>query len=115
MALTNSAMRYIIYPIKILFKSSKPIPVMLISAVVFGKKYSAAEYVCVGVMVFGIIIFAAEQAGFLKDMFGSSGDDDKSGDDDGASSMMMFGVLMMAGAVVADGFLSNLSANTFAK
>lgn len=106
--LSQSALQYIIYPIKILFKSSKPIPVMLISAFVFGQQYTVGEYVCVTVMVLGIGLFAAEEAGLLK--AGSAPTSTEK-----ATSELWIGIALMSLAVLADGFLSNFSARTFAK
>jgi hypothetical protein len=101
MSLTNSAMLFVTYPIKIMFKSSKPVPVMLISSLVFGKAYHFSEYLCVGIMVFGICVFAGA------DLDGKQ--------TEGAGAGMWIGIAMMLGAVTADGLFSNLSANSFSR
>jgi adenosine 3'-phospho 5'-phosphosulfate transporter B3 len=99
MALTNTALLFINYPIKIMFKSSKPIPVMLISSIVFQQSYNAAEYACVSLMVMGICIFAGADLGEQQE------DQDR----------MWIGIGMMLGALCADGFFSCVSAHTFSK
>ena len=50
------ALRYVIYPIQVLAKSCKPVPVMLMGAVM-GKKYPAKKYVKVALIVSGVGLF----------------------------------------------------------
>ena len=50
------SLRYVIYPIQILAKSCKPIPVMLFGAI-FGEKYPMRKYINVGLIVFGVALF----------------------------------------------------------
>lgn len=50
------ALRYVIYPIQVLAKSCKPVPVMLMGAVM-GKKYPAKKYVKVVLIVGGVCLF----------------------------------------------------------
>jgi len=50
------ALRYVIYPIQVLAKSCKPVPVMLFGALM-GKKYSAKKYVKVVIIVGGVGLF----------------------------------------------------------
>jgi len=50
------ALRYVIYPIQVLAKSCKPVPVMLMGALM-GKKYPAKKYVKVVFIVGGVGLF----------------------------------------------------------
>ncbi|KAL9186784.1 hypothetical protein ACHAXT_010504 [Thalassiosira profunda] len=50
------ALRYVIYPIQVLAKSCKPVPVMLMGALM-GKKYPAKKYVKVVLIVGGVGLF----------------------------------------------------------
>ena len=50
------ALRYVIYPIQVLAKSCKPVPVMLMGALM-GKKYPAKKYVKVILIVGGVCLF----------------------------------------------------------
>lgn len=48
--------RYVIYPIQVLAKSCKPVPVMLIGALM-GKKYDMRKYINVALIVSGVALF----------------------------------------------------------
>ena len=50
------ALRYVIYPIQVLAKSCKPVPVMLMGALM-GKKYPAKKYFKVALIVGGVGLF----------------------------------------------------------
>jgi UDP-galactose transporter B1 len=50
------SLRYVIYPVQILFKSCKPVPVMVFG-VLLGKKYSMQKYVNVAVITAGVALF----------------------------------------------------------
>jgi len=50
------ALRYVIYPIQVLAKSCKPVPVMLMGALM-GKKYPMKKYLKVALIVGGVGLF----------------------------------------------------------
>jgi solute carrier family 35 (UDP-galactose transporter), member B1 len=50
------SLRYVIYPVQVLFKSCKPVPV-LIFGVVLGKKYPIQKYVNVVIITTGVALF----------------------------------------------------------
>jgi UDP-galactose transporter B1 len=50
------SLRYVIYPVQILFKSCKPVPVMLFG-VALGKKYPIRKYVNVAIITIGVALF----------------------------------------------------------
>jgi len=56
--LSYEALKYISFPLMVLAKSSKPIPVMLIGVLQFGKSYSVVKYVSVMLLVVGIGLFS---------------------------------------------------------
>ena len=50
------SLRYVIYPVQVLFKSCKPVPVMLFGTVL-GKKYPMKKYVNVAIITTGVALF----------------------------------------------------------
>lgn len=50
------SLRYVIYPVQVLFKSCKPVPVMIFG-VLFGQKYSIRKYVNVIIITTGVGLF----------------------------------------------------------
>eukprot|EP00538_Stauroneis_constricta_P000574 CAMPEP_0119546728 /NCGR_PEP_ID=MMETSP1352-20130426/1020_1 /TAXON_ID=265584 /ORGANISM="Stauroneis constricta, Strain CCMP1120" /LENGTH=554 /DNA_ID=CAMNT_0007591453 /DNA_START=73 /DNA_END=1737 /DNA_ORIENTATION=+ len=50
------SLRYVIYPIQVLAKSCKPVPVMIFGALM-GKRYPLRKYVNVCLIVFGVALF----------------------------------------------------------
>lgn len=56
------SLRYVIYPIQILAKSCKPIPVMLFG-VIFGQRYPRRKYVNVALIVLGVAMFMGGGSG----------------------------------------------------
>lgn len=60
--LSNLSMRYLNYPAKVLFKSSKVIPTMLFGVVFYGKRYSWKQYLVMFVLVSGLVVFMQADA-----------------------------------------------------
>lgn len=50
------SLRYVIYPVQVLFKSCKPVPVMIFG-VILGKKYPLRKYVNVMIITSGVALF----------------------------------------------------------
>lgn len=50
------SLRYVIYPVQILFKSCKPVPVMAFG-VILGKQYPIRKYVNVAIITIGVALF----------------------------------------------------------
>jgi UDP-galactose transporter B1 len=57
-----ASLKYINFPLMMLTKSSKPIPVMLMGVLFYGKKYPWFKYVSVGLLCGGIAIFSIMQS-----------------------------------------------------
>ena len=57
MYLTNWALNYLNYATRIMFKSSKVVPTMIVGTFIQGRRYTIAEYAAAGVLVLGIILF----------------------------------------------------------
>eukprot|EP00522_Entomoneis_paludosa_P015588 CAMPEP_0172446722 /NCGR_PEP_ID=MMETSP1065-20121228/6263_1 /TAXON_ID=265537 /ORGANISM="Amphiprora paludosa, Strain CCMP125" /LENGTH=552 /DNA_ID=CAMNT_0013197911 /DNA_START=171 /DNA_END=1829 /DNA_ORIENTATION=+ len=70
------ALRYVIFPIQVLARSCKPVPVMLIGALL-GKKYDRQKYLNVMLIVLGVALFLG--GGQVSK---SSSDDEDSDDDE---------------------------------
>eukprot|EP01117_Protostelium_nocturnum_P014210 TRINITY_DN5388_c0_g1_i1.p1 TRINITY_DN5388_c0_g1~~TRINITY_DN5388_c0_g1_i1.p1 ORF type:complete len:410 (-),score=105.84 TRINITY_DN5388_c0_g1_i1:425-1654(-) len=60
--LSNTALTYLSYPTKVLFKSSKIIPLMMIGRFAFGKKYTLIQYSASVFLLSGVILFSLADA-----------------------------------------------------
>ena len=57
MYMTNAALMYLNYTTRIVAKSSKVIPTMILGTVMQGRRYNVDEYSAAGLLVLGIILF----------------------------------------------------------
>jgi len=57
MYLTNWSLRYLSYSVRVVFKSSKLIPVMLLSVVYLQKRYTVMQYFSVLLLTSGVVVF----------------------------------------------------------
>lgn len=62
MYFTNWSLTYLNYPMRVVFKSSKVIPVMIMGVVLQGKRYTRAEYGTVATLATAIVIFTLGDA-----------------------------------------------------
>ncbi len=65
------SLRYVIYPVQVLFKSCKPVPVMLFGAIL-GKKYPMKKYVNVAIITTGVALFMGGGTSTSKKDMGSA-------------------------------------------
>jgi len=86
------ALRYVIFPVQVLAKSCKPVPVMLIGAM-RGKSYPLSKYVNVAVIVTGVALF----------MGGGSSSSTSDADADKTGPMMWVGVVLLFVSLCFDG------------
>jgi solute carrier family 35 (UDP-galactose transporter), member B1 len=86
------SLRYVIYPIQVLAKSCKPVPVMLMGTFM-GKRYDLRKYINVVMIVSGVALFMG------------GGDNSKGGkdDDEKSTSSQMFGILLLFISLCFDG------------
>eukprot|EP01083_Nonionella_stella_P056287 148305_1 len=96
--LTNWSLQYLSYPSRVMFKSSKVIPVMLIGVVYLRRQYSRAQYLNVLLLVSGIVLFTSGDMGSAKP---------------GGPSTNSFGLLLISGGVVADALTANFEEKRF--
>eukprot|EP01084_Bolivina_argentea_P123005 218003_1 len=89
---TNSGLKYISYPTRIIFKGAKPVPTMIMEYLYVGKIFHFMEIISVIILVIGIIIFSSADA---------SSKQSKGGIDP------YWGYLFMCGGVIFDSFTSN--------
>lgn len=82
------SLRYVIYPVQVLFKSCKPVPVMLFG-ILLGKKYPLRKYVNVIVITTGVALFMG------------AGNSSKSSA--GESTTTLMGALMLTVSLCFDG------------
>jgi adenosine 3'-phospho 5'-phosphosulfate transporter B3 len=94
MYLTNWAMEYLNYSTRIVAKSSKVVPTMLMGTLLQGKRYSAAEYASAGLLVVGVSMFCL-------------------GDVQMAPNFHVQGLVLIAGALCADAGTSNFEEKRF--
>lgn len=92
--------RYVIYPVQVLAKSCKPVPVMLFGAAM-GKKYSLRKYVNVCLIVLGVALFMGGKKGGGSKKSASDGVDDDNSATSGASQII--GIVMLFISLCFDG------------
>jgi solute carrier family 35 (UDP-galactose transporter), member B1 len=86
------SLRYVIFPVQILFKSCKPVPVMAFG-VALGKKYPFKKYVNVIIITTGVALF----------MGGGTSASKHSDDGSSQADMMGLGILMLTLSLCFDG------------
>mmetsp|Transcript_7006 Transcript_7006/g.9106 ORF Transcript_7006/g.9106 Transcript_7006/m.9106 type:complete len:332 (+) Transcript_7006:255-1250(+) len=100
MLFTNWSLAHISYTTRIVFKSSKVIPVMIVGMIMQGRRYSKLEYVSVLMLVAGIVLFT----------LGDSGDkilEDESQEYD------FTGIALISIGVICDAITSNFEEKRF--
>jgi UDP-galactose transporter B1 len=83
------SLRYVIYPVQVLFKSCKPVPVMIFG-IILGKKYPLKKYVNVVIITTGVALFMG------------GGSSTRSSGTTGADSTLI-GALMLSVSLCFDG------------
>lgn len=101
------SLRYVIYPIQVLAKSCKPVPVMIMGAFM-GKKYPLRKYLNVVLIVLGVALFMGGGSGGGKHKGGSSSTNstatgDASEDDVDSSPSQLFGIGLLFISLCFDG------------
>ena len=85
------SLRYVIYPIQVLAKSCKPVPVMLMGALM-GKRYDLRKYINVLMIVVGVALFMG------------GGDNSKGeNDEEKSSSSQILGIILLFISLCFDG------------
>ena len=85
------SLRFVIYPIQVLAKSCKPVPVMLMGTLM-GKRYDLRKYMNVVMIVIGVALFMG------------GGDNSKGNDDDEKSNSSQFlGIILLFFSLCFDG------------
>jgi hypothetical protein len=95
---SNESLKYVSYAYQALAKSCKPIPVMIASMLIGGKRYPALKYVCVVVMVLGITVF--QFVGDAKKAKGGHGGGSGGG---GAAEGSSWGIIFLLISLALDG------------
>ncbi|CAE8718061.1 unnamed protein product, partial [Polarella glacialis] len=62
MYLTNFSLHYLSYPLRVVFKSSKLIPVMALSVIYLKKRYTLIQYISVSLLTVGVVVFTLGDA-----------------------------------------------------
>jgi len=84
------SLRYVIFPIQVLAKSCKPVPVMIMGAFM-GKKYTYQKYINVCLIVGGVALFM------------SGGSSKKSAETTSGASEQIFGIILLFVSLCFDG------------
>lgn len=92
------SLRYVIYPIQVLAKSCKPVPVMLMGALL-GKRYSLKKYINVFFIVLGVGLFT----GGGKMSSRKSASSSSSAVQDDTNNYQIFGILLLFISLCFDG------------
>ena len=71
MYFTNWSLKYLTYPTRVLFKSSKLLPTMVAGTLMQGRSYSCLEYLAAGGLVAGIVLFTLGDADTLPRFHGT--------------------------------------------
>jgi len=93
-ALSNMSLKYINYPTKVLFRSCKLIPTMILSTFINKRSFSSPEYVCALAVCTGLICFGAADWKL-------------------SPSFNPIGLIMVIVSVFGDSILPNLQENLF--
>ena len=99
-----TSLKYISYPMMILTKASKPVPVILVGVISYNRKYPWFKYMSVFLLVSGISIFTAYKS---KSGGSSSNDSSSSNVDDKGLLMLLFGMFLVVLNLSLDGFTNN--------
>lgn len=102
-----TSLKFINYPMMILTKSSKPVPVMLIGSILYKKTYKWFKYTSVLFLCCGIALFTASKGS-------SSNKDNSSTEDDHPILHQLFGVLLIFINLCLDGYTNNEQDHIFA-
>jgi len=85
------SLRYVIFPVQVLFKSCKPVPVMAFG-LVLGKQYPIQKYVNVAIITTGVALF-----------MGGGNSTNSKGPDTGSTDMTIMGALLLSVSLCFDG------------
>eukprot|EP00597_Dinobryon_sp_UTEXLB2267_P007397 CAMPEP_0170094326 /NCGR_PEP_ID=MMETSP0019_2-20121128/27157_1 /TAXON_ID=98059 /ORGANISM="Dinobryon sp., Strain UTEXLB2267" /LENGTH=384 /DNA_ID=CAMNT_0010315571 /DNA_START=151 /DNA_END=1305 /DNA_ORIENTATION=+ len=100
------SLKYISYPLMILTKSSKPVPVMFVGTIFYNQKYSWYKYVGVALVCIGISLFTSFKAGSRKL---------NSIDESLQTSRIIYGIFLVLFNLSLDGYTSNEQDHIFSK
>lgn len=94
MFLTNWSLRFLSYPLRVVFKSSKVLPVMLMSVVYQGKRYGVVQYLGVILLTLGLVVFTL-------------------GDAKGRASFDVRGIVLVCAGSLLEAFAANFEEKLF--
>ncbi|CAM9557658.1 unnamed protein product, partial [Ectocarpus sp. 6 AP-2014] len=93
------SLSYISYPLLLLAKSCKLVPVMLVGVVLLGRKHTRAEYLAVGLITAGVALFSLKPGAFKEDALGEEGGGDEAGGKNNAIGLALVTVNLLLDGV----------------
>lgn len=129
-----TALKYISYPLMVLTKSSKPVPVMIVGTIFYKRTYHWYKYVSVALVCGGIFMFTAAKKLNLhvadsivtgsaenitstadESAFHLATEDNIDGDGKGDTYVMLFGMTLVIINLALDGYTNNEQDRIFTK
>jgi len=93
------ALKYVSFPVQVLAKAAKVIPVMLMGRVVSRESYSMLEYLTAGMISVGLFMFVVSS--------------DRTGENSKHTTYTISGIILLSGYLAFDAFTSNWQSNLF--
>jgi UDP-galactose transporter B1 len=105
-----AALKYISFPLVVLAKSSKPVPVIFVGMFFYGRKYTWYKLVGVALLCGGIAMFSSAKGGSVKSS--STSADPSTGSD---MTNLLTGILLVGMNLLLDGYTNNEQDQIFEK
>lgn len=96
-----TSLRYLSYPMMILTKASKPVPVIVVGVISYNKKYPWYKYTSVFLLVAGISLFTAYKSSSSSKNASGGSTEDK------GLMTLLFGMFLVLVNLALDGFTNN--------
>ena len=104
-----AALKYISFPLVVLAKSSKPVPVIFVGMVFYGRSYTWYKIVGVILLCGGIALFSSAKGGSVKSSSASAVSDGNE------TTNLLIGIFLVAMNLLLDGYTNNEQDQIFEK
>ena len=103
-----AALNYISFPLVVLVKSCKPVPVIFVGMVLYRRTYTWYKLVGVALLCSGIALFSSAKGGSVKSPSAT-------GNGSSDTFNLVLGILLVSGNLLLDGYTNNEQDEIFAK